>query len=125
MRKLFLLIIAFSFLSLDSSSDLPGRYFGAYKGVSPKSTLIINGESTMVKETVVRLSLSDKKLVLTLGNSSFEGTYEVTAVTKSYYTLTAAFDEPLGNSVLLVSKKDKKVTWKRYSSEAEIILLKE
>lgn len=125
MRKLFLVLLALSFLSLEISSDLPSRYFGSYRGVSPKSTLSINGESTTVKETVVRLILSDKKLVLTLGNDSFDGTYEVTAVTKSYFSLTASFDEPLGKSVLLVSKKDKKVTWKRYSSEAEIIVLKE
>jgi hypothetical protein len=124
-RKLFLLILAFSFLSLENSSDIPNRYFGSYKGVAPKSTLAINGETTTVKETIIRLILSDKKLVLTIGNSSFDGTYDVTAVTKSYYSLTASFDEPLGKSILLVSKKDKKVTWKRYSSEAEIILLKE
>lgn len=125
MRNIIIVLLALCLLSVDRCSDMPRRYLGLYSGISPKTTLTINGETASVEETPIQLVLSEEKLNLMIGQANFEANYTIKAVTKVNFSIVAQFDEPLGENVFSITKKGKKAIWKRPMATQEIILLKE
>lgn len=125
MRNTVVLLLALCLLSVDRCSKMPRRFLGAYKGVSPETTLVVNKTSALVQSTPIQMILSEETISLMIGQTVFETSYTVNAITKNNFSITATFPEPLGSCVFSIAKKGKKAIWKRPYANQELILLKD
>jgi hypothetical protein len=126
MRKFLFVSIVLCFISAEKPLKLPRKLWGNYYGISAHSIMVIRGnDSTFIESTPLQLVIEKDKLYFNIGEDSFDAEYTVLAITNTDYSISANFQIPLGSCNFSLSKKNKKIIWKReFESENEILLKK-
>ncbi len=112
MRKfLFLLVLLIPLFSgAQKEIKLKKKYLGKYKGTIPAYKMDIGDEIVEVGASAIYIDLTDKKIKLTIGNNTLNGTYEVMFKAKLYYLVDATIEGQLATERIIVYKRGRKIS---------------
>lgn len=124
MRNYFLIGLTFLFFTACGNSDklFPKKYLGSYHGIQEAYEVSMGEEPIEIPASKYDLVLTYGKLWLSSSKQTLEGTYEVKAETKMYYTFAVELENGVVEEWQLW-KKGKRLIRKPTSPQPEIIFV--
>lgn len=110
MIRSVLIVLGILFIQLPASAQLKKTYFGKYAGTIASYEINTGVEKIKVAQTPIEVQLSEKELLLKVGNQEMKGTWAMLFEAKAYYVLTGKMENQVIEERIIVYKKGKKIS---------------
>lgn len=110
MIRSVLIVLGVVFCQLSASAQLKKTYFGKYAGTIAAYEINTGAEKIKVAQTPVEVQLSEKELLLKVGNQEMRGTWNLLFEAKAYYVLTGKMENQAIEERIIIYKKGRKIS---------------
>ncbi|MCT4561333.1 MAG: hypothetical protein N4A41_08155 [Crocinitomicaceae bacterium] len=125
MRALLFLFVLFVSTFGHSQESLKSKYFGTYSGKINAYKMETAGELMTVSETPIKIEIRDQQLFMTIGKTSYKGTYKLLFETSDYFLIEAKMEGQEIAERVMVYKKGKKISRDGLYPQPNAILFKD
>lgn len=124
-----LLIILMFFLPLVVSAqkkiELKKKYFGTYSGNISSFQMDAGNDLVSVDSTTIKIEITEKEVLFTVGKNALKGTYYVMFEAKKYFLLDCRIEGQLAGERIVVYKKGNKISRDGLYPQPNAFLFKE
>lgn len=112
LHTILVLLIGILPVVLDAQKpiDLKNKYLGYYEGTIPSFKMDSGEDLITVKETPIKVVISEEKVTIEIGQNKISGSYTVLFKGDGYWVLDCRMEDQLAGERIVVFKRGKTIT---------------